>query len=145
MTGSLEPGKNADVVIWSGDPFSVCAHAERVFIDGAQVFDRSDAFRALRSDFQLGILPVPGPSVPRPGSTVPGPSVPRPSSPVPGPAARVVPTTGEIVAITNARILPVSGPAIERGTLVIRGGRIAAVGTMQAPSGARVIDAGGKT
>ena len=41
LTGSLEPGKNADVVIWSGDPFSVYAHAERVFIDGAQVFDRA--------------------------------------------------------------------------------------------------------
>ena len=43
VTGSLEPGKNADVVIWSGDPFSVYAHAERVFIDGALVFDRADA------------------------------------------------------------------------------------------------------
>ena len=42
VTGSLEPGKIADVVIWSGDPFSVYAHAERVFIDGAQVFDRAD-------------------------------------------------------------------------------------------------------
>ena len=39
-----------------------------------------------------------------------------------------------------------SGPAIESGTLVIRGGRIAAVGgTVTAPDGARVIDAGGKT
>ncbi len=42
VTGSLEPGKNADVVIWSGDPFSAYAHADRVFIDGAQVFDRAD-------------------------------------------------------------------------------------------------------
>jgi imidazolonepropionase-like amidohydrolase len=25
VTGSLEPGKNADVVIWSGDPFSAYA------------------------------------------------------------------------------------------------------------------------
>src|SRR3954471_18231494 len=57
VTGSLEPGKNADVVIWSADPFSVYAHAERVFIDGAQVFDRADTARAPRSDFMLGILP----------------------------------------------------------------------------------------
>ena len=49
------------------------------------------------------------------------------------------------VAIVNARILPVSGPAIERGTVVIRGGRIAAVGANAAiPVGARVIDAAGK-
>ena len=28
----------ADVVLWSGDPFSVYSHAELVFIDGALVF-----------------------------------------------------------------------------------------------------------
>src|SRR3954469_6227843 len=65
VTGSLEPGKNADVVIWSGDPFSAYAHAERVFIDGAQVFDRTDAARAPRSDFMLGILPPPPSPAPR--------------------------------------------------------------------------------
>ena len=142
MTGSLEPGKNADVVIWSGDPFSAYAHAERVFIDGAQVFDRADASRVPRSDFQLGILSVPGslgPSVQSPPAR--SPSVQRPSVP----AVRAVPTAGETVAITNARILPVSGPAIASGTIVMRGGRIAAVGTMKAPDGARLIDAGGKT
>ena len=52
---------------------------------------------------------------------------------------------GPAVAITNARVLPVSGPAIERGTVVIRGGKIAAVGAdVQPPAGARVIDAAGK-
>lgn len=36
--GSLEPGKEADVVIWSGDPLSVSSHAERVFVDGREMF-----------------------------------------------------------------------------------------------------------
>jgi imidazolonepropionase-like amidohydrolase len=46
----------------------------------------------------------------------------------------------------NARILPVSGPAIARGTVLIRDGRVAAVGTdVSVPAGARVIDAAGKT
>ena len=36
--GSLEPGKQADVVIWSGDPLSVRSHAETVFIDGREMF-----------------------------------------------------------------------------------------------------------
>jgi imidazolonepropionase-like amidohydrolase len=50
-----------------------------------------------------------------------------------------------IVAITNARVLPVSGAPIERGTVVIRGGKIVAVGANVAvPAGARVIDATGK-
>jgi imidazolonepropionase-like amidohydrolase len=54
-TGSLEPGKMADVVIWSGDPFSVYAKAERVFIDGALVFDRNDPARLPATDFELGL------------------------------------------------------------------------------------------
>ena len=52
VTGSLEPGKNADVVIWSGDPFSVYTHADQVFIDGARVFDRNA--HVPRSDFEVG-------------------------------------------------------------------------------------------
>lgn len=57
MTGSLEAGKNADVVIWSGDPFSVYAKAEQVFVDGALVYDRNDPSTHVASDFELGILP----------------------------------------------------------------------------------------
>jgi imidazolonepropionase-like amidohydrolase len=67
---------------------------------------------------------------------------PRPAAQRPA-AAR--PASGEVVAITNARILPVSGPAIERGTLLMQGGRITAVGaSVTVPPGARVIDAAGK-
>ena len=54
-TGSLEPGKMADVVIWSGDPFSVYAQAEQVFVDGARLYDRSDPSRQPRTDFELGL------------------------------------------------------------------------------------------
>ena len=47
-------------------------------------------------------------------------------------------------AIRNARIVPVSGPAIANGTLVISGGKITAVGTnVTVPSGATVIDGTG--
>ncbi|MDT5123803.1 MAG: hypothetical protein QOC96_3285 [Acidobacteriota bacterium] len=52
----------------------------------------------------------------------------------------------ETYAITNARIFPVSGPFIERGTVVIRNGLIAAVGAqVVAPADARVIDGTGLT
>jgi imidazolonepropionase-like amidohydrolase len=54
QTGALEPGKMADVVIWNGDPFSVYALADQVFIDGALVFDRSRPAADPRSDFLLG-------------------------------------------------------------------------------------------
>ena len=59
-TGTLEPGKAADVVVWSGDPFSVYALAEQVFVDGALLYDRSDPARQPENDFTLGILPAAG-------------------------------------------------------------------------------------
>ncbi len=53
-TGSLEAGKAGDVVLWSGDPFSVYAQAEKVFIDGALLYDRADPARSPRTDFEIG-------------------------------------------------------------------------------------------
>ena len=55
MTGSLEEGKMADVVIWSGNPFSVYSRAERVFIDGALIYDRNDPAHQPVMDFDLGM------------------------------------------------------------------------------------------
>jgi imidazolonepropionase-like amidohydrolase len=52
--GTLEPAKNADVVIWNGTPFSVYARADQVFIDGALVFDRAHPPKRPPSDFLLG-------------------------------------------------------------------------------------------
>lgn len=57
VTGSLEVGKNADVVIWSGDPFSIYTKTEKVFVDGALLFDRAAPDPYLFGDFMLGILP----------------------------------------------------------------------------------------
>ena len=55
--GSLTPGKVADLVIWSADPFSVYAHADMVFIDGALACDRSNPTRQPRGDIELGRAP----------------------------------------------------------------------------------------
>ena len=55
-------------------------------------------------------------------------------------------TATDTYAITNARIVTVSGPAIDRGTIVIRDGLIAAVGAnVAAPPDARPIDGTGLT
>jgi imidazolonepropionase-like amidohydrolase len=57
VTGSIERGKNADVVLWSGNPFSVYSRAEKVWIDGALLFDRLDLAAKWRTDFELGFVP----------------------------------------------------------------------------------------
>ena len=49
-------------------------------------------------------------------------------------------------AIINARVVPVSSPVLEKGTIVIRNGIIEAVGTsVTVPGDARVLDAAGLT
>ncbi|HVM38246.1 MAG TPA: amidohydrolase [Sphingomicrobium sp.] len=54
QTGSLRPGKMADVVLWNAHPFSVYARPERVWIDGALMYDANDPKRRPVSDFELG-------------------------------------------------------------------------------------------
>lgn len=53
QTGSLEPGKDADIVLWSGNPFSVYTNAELTFVDGAVIWDRNQPDRSVM-DFELG-------------------------------------------------------------------------------------------
>ena len=36
--GSIEPGKDADLVIWSGDPLDVMSRAERAFVAGEEIY-----------------------------------------------------------------------------------------------------------
>jgi imidazolonepropionase-like amidohydrolase len=54
MTGSLAAGKMADVVLWNGHPLSVYTRPEKVWIDGALLFDALNPQRRPVSDFELG-------------------------------------------------------------------------------------------
>lgn len=54
VTGSLEVGKMADVVLWNGDPLSVYSRPEKVWIDGALMFDAMNPKTRPVSDFELG-------------------------------------------------------------------------------------------
>jgi imidazolonepropionase-like amidohydrolase len=54
LTGELAKGKMADVVLWSGNPFSVYAKAEKVYVDGALLYDRGNRALQPQSDFMLG-------------------------------------------------------------------------------------------
>jgi imidazolonepropionase-like amidohydrolase len=60
LTGTLENGKMADVVIWNGNPFSVYTRAERVYIDGALAFERGNDAVNPATDFTLGTAAAAG-------------------------------------------------------------------------------------
>ena len=55
--GTLEVGKNADVVLWTGNPFSVGSKADKVWIDGVLRSDRANPALPPTSDFNFGIIP----------------------------------------------------------------------------------------
>jgi imidazolonepropionase-like amidohydrolase len=60
-TGSLEVGKMADVVVWSGHPFSIYSRADHVYVDGLLVHHRNPGSGLRPSDFELGQdLDIPG-------------------------------------------------------------------------------------
>ena len=151
--GSLEAGKDADVVIWNKHPLSTYAIVDRVYIDGQQYYDRLAEERRLTdaSKEKTTLTSAEGRSGP---TTAPQTPQPRTGGDPKDDAGRQTigaiagaaqaPVTGPVTAITNARIFPISGPAIERGTIVIRGNRIEALGANVAvPAGATVIDAKG--
>lgn len=54
QVGTIEVGKQADVVLWSGNPFSVYTRADLVWIDGALRLDRAHPPATPDSDFLLG-------------------------------------------------------------------------------------------
>jgi imidazolonepropionase-like amidohydrolase len=153
--GSLEAGKDADVVIWNKHPLSTYAIVDRVYIDGQQYYDRLGEERRLTdARTEKGTLTA---AEARSGTAAPQASpqprttqqsadgIRQPADEVPGLGfSEVQPATGPVTAITNARIYPISAPVIDRGTIVIRGNRIEAVGANVAvPTGAQVIDAKG--
>ena len=54
--GTLEKGKMADIVIWNGDPFSTYSRTEKVFVDGALLYNNLDPSTPKPTDFELGII-----------------------------------------------------------------------------------------
>jgi len=53
-TGSLKPGKMADLVLWNGNPLSTYTRPEKVWIDGAMMYDSANPRLRPVSDFELG-------------------------------------------------------------------------------------------
>ena len=167
--GSLEPGKDGDVVIWNRHPLSAYTVADRVYIDGTLYYDRkADEQRVadLQKEKQALLAAERGesrvttpPERPAPGMAAKdasgesdGLARPRQAGAVSAasdraalaPVLQPTPRPRGVVAIVNAKIVPVTRPPIERGTIVIRDGRIEAVGANVAPpQGATIVDVAG--
>lgn len=52
FVGSLEPGKHADLVVWSGPPLSTTSRCLQTWIDGRRYFDRQEDLARRKRDAQ---------------------------------------------------------------------------------------------
>ncbi|MBI4584480.1 MAG: amidohydrolase family protein [Planctomycetes bacterium] len=119
--GSIEPGKDADLAIFDAHPLSAYARCRYTIIEGEVYFETG-------GDRQN----------PNAGSRLAPPREFLPPEPPASPAG--------VYAVRGARLYPVDAEPIERGTVLIARGRIAALGPAESvavPAEAAVIDGGG--
>jgi imidazolonepropionase-like amidohydrolase len=78
-TGSIEVGKDADVVVWSAHPFSVYAHADMTLVEGEVMFDRAKdiANRATLAKEREELEKLDVNRAPAPGQGLTQPRIPR--------------------------------------------------------------------
>ena len=131
--GSLEEGKDGDVVLLSGDPFDTSSRVEATVVDGIVHYDadrdeetRGEPVRELPPlpDSLPHATPVPE-GWPDASGAVPFPDVDPEGEDAPGDRALA---PGRTFALVGGTVHPVSGPPVEDGAVVVRDGRIAAVG-----------------
>ena len=166
--GSLEAGKDADFVVWSGDPFSVYTIAEQTWVDGVKMFDRqadleqravTEQRRAdLIAKIKNGGKPADrkddaagtstGKDEKPSGAATAAPAA--AAAPAIVHAARPVPYLDRLagqsgsVAIVGATVHTISGSDIQDGTVIIESGRITAVGQRaEIPGDAAIVRAVG--
>ena len=171
--GSIEVGKDGDLAIFTAHPFSGSTRVQYTIIDGQIYFDRNlveTTEGALAFDTPTPDAPAEGvgdadgvdggegdvqQDVESPNSRIADWTPPTLS---PAVRAELMPAgygdvaepmlSGETtpIAIVGGRILTMTGAPIERGTIVVQGGWITAVGeNVRVPDDARVIDATGMT
>jgi len=117
--GSIEKGKDADLALYNGHPFSPYSRCVMTIIDGEVVFEDREVPDHTTKSFS------------------PGKRLRREPPPLPK-------NEKGIYAITNATICPVTSEPLEGTTLVIRDGKIEAIGSDRViPEGATVIDGTG--
>ncbi|UCC25473.1 MAG: amidohydrolase family protein, partial [Gemmatimonadales bacterium] len=153
--GSLEVGKQGDVVLLSGSPFDSFTRVEKTIVDGIVYYDLSaeEATRGERiitqEDRISAATSEPAASAP---AAAPGPAGTGAEAqgggagPVsPGGSAPVAQEA--VTALVGGTVHPVSGPPIANGVVVLSGSSIQAVGprgSVEIPAGARQVDVSGQ-
>jgi len=109
---------NADVVVWSGNPFSIYSKADLVFIDGAVAYDRHGHSSQRPSDLELA----------DPRRNLRGEPLARAVAP------HASSVRGESIAITGVDVWTNTADApVRNATIVISGGRIVSIQSAQPP------------
>ena len=132
--GSLEPGKIANVVVATGEPFARDTRIRMVFVDG-KLFEppATETPRNTTENRGEGRGAAPAET---PAATAKKPDV-KPGS--------YITTTPKEILIKNATILTVSKGTIKNGSVLVRDGKIAAVGAgITASADTKIIDATGR-
>jgi imidazolonepropionase-like amidohydrolase len=136
--GSLEEGKDGDVVLLNGDPFNTFVRVEKTIVDGILYYDVND--EAGTRDEPFRALP------PLPSRTVPAPDVDWVAGEYDAdPATDLL--EGSSFALLGGTVHPVSSPPVENGVVLVRNGRITAAGPasrVTVPDDLPRVDATGK-
>jgi len=156
--GSLEVGKDADFVVWNGNPLSVYSRVDMTFVDGRKMFDRQldrEMLANIQAERERLIALARSEGGGRRGggggggdaeeaSIESGAIATNPAAVELPYRASMMPEAGTI-AIVGATVHTVSGADIENGVVVIENGRITAVGGSgtSIPGGASRVDAAG--
>jgi imidazolonepropionase-like amidohydrolase len=144
QVGTIEVGKQADIVLLNGDPFDTYSRIEKTIVDGIVYYDlnaedetRGEPFRSVPV-----VDPIP--------DQISGGYDPEPERwyvlPV-GLDLGAVTRQGATMALIGATVHPVSTASISDGVVVVSDGRIAAVGSrtsVDIPAGTQVIRLDGK-
>ncbi|MCX6366455.1 MAG: amidohydrolase family protein [Armatimonadetes bacterium] len=152
LTGSLEPGKDADIVLWTGNPLSPLSMPEKTFVDGNLLFDRA-ADLAARKELEaektrlVKELSSGQPPSPRPAGEPENAGEALPKRPLRSAGAGGATPTGPVTALVNGTVHTVSGADIVGGVVVVQGSKILAVGKageVSVPAGATRVDISGQ-
>lgn len=128
--GSIEVGKDADLVVYSAHPLNIFSRVERTMIEGETWFLRETQPSAMTAAAAK--------------SSAQPPAWELPTAEVQARKLDLSALNGATYALKGARIHPLDGPAIDNGILLVHGQHIAGVGPQVAiPEGTPVLDVTG--